>query len=288
MQIEWKSLNGSPYIFKQFAEWPGIRIHRASVMPGRMHEHTNPFHDVNVSLSGKLQTERISATGRRVSSLGSKNNFCITPAGQQISARWNEPIDNMGISLAEDFVSTFALENGLAQKIEFIEVYEQKDPLVQNIGLSLLKNAETDNPAGQLYSDSLINTLVFHLLTNYTTAAFSQPAVTGGLSGYKLRLVTEFINEHLDKDLGLNEIAAVAELSPFHFSRAFRRSTGKTPQQYLMQQRVEHAKELLARPELPLVEVGLRSGFKNQSHFTTLFRKYTRLTPRNWRDAWLA
>jgi AraC-like DNA-binding protein len=55
-----------------------------------------------------------------------------------------------------------------------------------------------------------------------------------------------------------------------------------------MQRRLERAKELLAVPEIPLVEVGLLSGFKNQSHFSTLFRKYTRLTPRGWRDAKLA
>jgi AraC family transcriptional regulator len=77
-------------------------------------------------------------------------------------------------------------------------------------------------------------------------------------------------------------------LSQYHFARAFRKSTGLTPQQYLMQQRIERAKQLLASEDLPLVEISLRAGFKNQSHFTTLFRKFTKLTPKTWREMKLA
>jgi AraC family transcriptional regulator len=57
-----------------------------------------------------------------------------------------------------------------------------------------------------------------------------------------------------------------------------------TPQQYLMQRRVERAKDLLARNDLPIVEVSAQVGFKNQSHFTTFFRRYTAMTPKVWRD----
>jgi len=55
-----------------------------------------------------------------------------------------------------------------------------------------------------------------------------------------------------------------------------------------MQQRIERAKQLLAKDDLPIVEISLRTGFKNQSHFTTLFRKFTKLTPKTWRELKLA
>ena len=61
-----------------------------------------------------------------------------------------------------------------------------------------------------------------------------------------------------------------------------------TPQQYVMQQRIEKAKDLLAQHSLPIVEISLRTGFKNQSHFTTLFRKFTNFTPKTWRELKLA
>jgi AraC family transcriptional regulator len=287
MQIEWKSNNGSPYLFKQAGEWPGLRVHRVSVLPGRMLEHTNSFHEVNVALGGTLVTEKLSGSGKRVVTRGGSGNLCVTPAGQPISAHWNRPLENMGFSLDPDFVTRTAAENHFSPNFDFVEVYRDQDALIQNIGLTLLAEADTDTPSGKLFTDSLIQTLTLHLLANYSTARAAQ-VVNGGLSGYRLRRVREYIDANLEDDLSLADIAAVAELSQYHFARAFRRSVGVTPQQYVMQQRIERAKQLLADAELPLVEVSLRTGFKNQSHFTTLFRKFTSLTPKTWRELKLA
>ena len=287
MQIEWRSTSEEPYLFKQIGEWPGLRVNRAHVLPGRMLEHTNTFHEVNVALNGKLVTEKISANGRRVVTRGDSGNVCITPAGQAISARWDVPLENMGFSLDPDFVARTAVENHFSPNFEFQEVYRKDDALIQNIGLTLLDDSAANTPSGKLFTDSLIQTLTLHLLTNYSTTLVRLPA-NGGLSGYRFRRVREFINANLDQDLSLAELAGVAELSQFHFARAFRKTAGMTPQHYVMQQRIERAKQLLAEPELPIVEISLRTGFKNQSHFTTLFRKFTNLTPRSWRELKLA
>lgn len=289
MQIEWKSNAANPYISRQIAEWPNsLRVHRAHVYSGRMHEHVNDFHEINVALSGSLRTWKLSATGRRVINSNRGNNLCITPAGQPISAEWNDGLDNLGIFLNASFVSTTAIENGFSPDVEFAEHYKATDPLIQTIGLTLLDTAEKKEPLGHLFAESLIQSLTLHLLTNYTYASRVPAVSSGGLSGYKLNRVTEYINANLENDISLSDLAAVAELSPFHFSRAFRKSAGKTPQQYVMQQRLERAKLLLARPDLPIVEVSLRSGFKNQSHFTSWFRRYTNFTPKLWRELKLA
>ena len=288
MQIEWKSEAVSPYLSREVAEWPGLRIHRAHVMPGRMLEHTNDFHEVNVALTGSLTTEKLSLGGRIVRTTGSDGNLCITPAGQAISARWDKPLQNLGMFFQTGFISGVAAENGFSPDVEFVEIYKQKDPLVQTLGVTLLDSAAAQEPLGRLYTDSLIQTLTLHLLSRYTTSSTKPAVLNGGLSGYRLRRVIEYIDANLDDDISLADLAAVAELSQFHFSRAFRKSTGKTPQQFVMHRRVERAKQLLERPDLPLIEVSLRSGFKNQSHFTTLFRKYTNLTPKLWRELKLA
>lgn len=289
MQIEWKSNAASPYLSRQIAEWPGsLRIHRARVHAGRMLEHVNDFHEVNVALAGALTTHKLGGAGRLVATNNRGNNLCITPAGQPISAEWHGKLDNLGMFLNADFVSRTAIENGFSPNVEFIEVYKKKDPLIQNIGLTLLETSTNSDARSDLFADSLIQSLTLHLLTNYTNAARVPVVSSGGLSGYRLNRVIEFINSNLENDISLNDLAEVAGLSAFHFSRAFRKSTGKTPQQYVMQQRLERAKMLLARPDLPIVEVSLRSGFKNQSHFTSWFRRYTNFTPKLWRDLKLA
>ncbi|MCD9189339.1 MAG: AraC family transcriptional regulator [Pyrinomonadaceae bacterium] len=289
MQIEWKSkINTNNYLFRQHTELNGARVHRAKVLAGEMLEHEAALHEINVTISGSLITTKSSSTGKRVCTKAGAGNICITPAGQPVGAIWNAPLDNMGILLAPDFVKKTAVENRFSADFEFKEVYKNQDPLIQQLGLALLNESNPENSAGRLYADSLVQTLTLHLLRNYSNANFVHENTNGGLSGYKLRRVQEFINAKLEEDLSLAEIAEIAELSQFHFARAFRKSTGKTPQQYLMERRIERAKELLARENLPIVEISLQTGFKNQSHFTTIFRKLTKYTPKTWRELKLA
>lgn len=289
VQINWRTKpNESPYLFHQHAEWAGIKVHRARVLPGRLLEDTSYVHKININLAGRLTTEKVSASGKLVVSRGKAGNLCIAPAGQPVKASWDNTLDNMGIILEPEFAVKTATENSFSSNFEFIEVYKARDSLVQHIGLTLLDECNSDTPSGRLYTDSLIQTLTLHLLKNYSTASAKPENQNGGISGYKLRRVKEFISANLEDDLSLADIAAVADLSQYHFARIFRKTTGLTPQQYVMLQRIERAKELLARDDLPIVEISLRTGFKNQSHFTTLFRKFTKLTPKTWRELKLA
>jgi AraC-like DNA-binding protein len=107
----------------------------------------------------------------------------------------------------------------------------------------------------------------------------------GGLPAFKRRRVVEFIEAHLDRPINLARLAAVVHLSPFHFHRQFKRATGSTPHQYIVQKRIERAKALLSDSQLPLVEVAAQAGFANQSHFGSTFRKVTSMTPRRFRNA---
>ncbi|CAN5581607.1 hypothetical protein BH20ACI4_BH20ACI4_01700 [soil metagenome] len=290
MQIIWQNENlKSQYTFRQRAEWTGLTVHRARVMPGRILEHQAELHEINISISGNLTTERITATGKKKVYLNrGDGGLCITPAGQTVGAFWEKPLDNLGILLAPDFVAQTALENRLSPNFDFYDDFNHQDQLIQHIGLALLNESNAETSQGKLYAESLINALTLHLLKNYSTAHLITENTSGGLSGYKLNRVKDFINANLEEDLSLADFAAVADLSQFHFARAFRKSTGFTPQQYLTNQRIERAKELLAKDDLPIVEVGLQTGFKNQSHFTTLFRKYTKFTPKMWRELKLA
>ena len=107
----------------------------------------------------------------------------------------------------------------------------------------------------------------------------------GALPAYKLRRAMAFIEAHIDQPIRLEQLAAAAAVSPFHFHRQFKRSTGITPHRYIVQMRMERAKALLSQSELSLAEVAARVGFADQSHFTSIFRRMTSMTPRSYRNA---
>jgi AraC-like DNA-binding protein len=110
----------------------------------------------------------------------------------------------------------------------------------------------------------------------------------GGLPRYKLRRAVEFVDANLHQVIHLKDMARVADVSPFHFHRQFKKTTGSTPHQFIVQRRIEQAKVLLAQSNLPIIDVAVRVGFVDQSHFTTTFRKLTSMTPRMYRNAILS
>ena len=285
MEINWLTkLKQPPIIFNNGVDFEGIQVYHRKALAGEMPEYVHLSHALNVTLSGNCKAEKQLAAGGKKSYCREKGNICLIPSKQPHSASWNDYYECLTIELEPQKLKQIVIENDLESDFEMIEADRGEDLLIPQIGLELVRESLVKNPVGKLYADSLAHTLVMHILRNYTSVNFGRKKLQGGLSGYKLKLVTEYINDNLDKELSLQGIAEIADLSRFHFSRSFRKSVGMTPQQYLMKQRVEKAKLLLVDTNLPLVEVGFQTGFKNQSHFTSLFRRFTRITPKVWRD----
>jgi AraC family transcriptional regulator len=104
------------------------------------------------------------------------------------------------------------------------------------------------------------------------------------LPGCRLRRVTEYIQQNLDKDLTLAELAAVVYMSPYHFARLFKDSTGVPPHRFVVRQRIAHARACLATAELSIAQIARLVGFRNPSHFTTVFRRALGITPGAYRS----
>lgn len=105
------------------------------------------------------------------------------------------------------------------------------------------------------------------------------------LPACRLRRVTEYIQHNLDKGLTLEELAAVVYMSPFHFARLFKGSTGVPPHRFVVRQRIARARACLERRELSIAQISRLVGFRTASHFTTVFRRLAGVTPRRYRMA---
>ncbi|HUS11385.1 MAG TPA: AraC family transcriptional regulator [Pyrinomonadaceae bacterium] len=278
----------TPVVAYHAAQWNGLRLGHWRAPAGEVLERTRPDHEINIPISGNFTSSKHTASGSCRSDRANARNICIVPAGQPIAVRWREEVEGVTLSLSPSLLACAASGDDSRTQIEIVETYEAEDHLIRQIGLALLAEALTSEPVGRLYAESLTQTLALHLVRHYSVSRRAPEMFRGGLSGYNLRRAQDFINEHLEQNLTLAGIAESVGLSQFHFARAFKLTTNITPQQYLTERRVERAKHLLSESDLPLVEVGARAGFKSQSHFTTLFRRFTGTTPKAWRQSRLS
>jgi transcriptional regulator GlxA family with amidase domain len=109
------------------------------------------------------------------------------------------------------------------------------------------------------------------------------PQTRGGLPPGAMHRVREHVEAHFSETIDLAELAAIAGLSVFHFARQFKQSAGITPHHYLVERRVERAREMLARTDLSLSEIAIATGFSDQSHFARHFRQMLGMTPGQFR-----
>lgn len=149
---------------------------------------------------------------------------------------------------------------------------------IEQIGALLAEECLSDTPLHDLYGEGLINALVAEL---FQAKAEQRPAV-GKLSPWRLRRVTEFIEDNYARVIRLQELAGLAGLSETYFCSAFKASTGMSPHAWQMECRIAHAQKLLLKAHTPLPHIAALVGFSDQAHFTRVFKKRTGTTPAAW------
>lgn len=141
------------------------------------------------------------------------------------------------------------------------------------------------DPAAQLLVDRAVDLLCIQLLRSHSIVQLPQSLANprGGPARWQLRRVTDYMLAHLDKSIGLDELASQVGLSRYHFCTAFRLSTGLTPHVWLTRQRMMLAQRLLNDPNLSISEIALEVGYATPSAFAAAFRRIVGTTPRSFR-----
>lgn len=227
-----------------------------------------------------LKTTRLKLTrGRQVILDG------IMPAGalyvsapsKQLSAQFNAPYDFLHFHVSENYFPSQRSSTPLVADDGLNDLILLRDPFVGQLAKAL---TEYDNASDDKLAGCIGQTLAMHL----ARLEFPRTRVNA-LPKWRLRRVEEYIKAHFDCAIGLSDLAKVAGLSRMHFAAQFRIATGYRPREYLLHQRIEHAKALLSNGEMPLAEIALAVGFSTQAHFSTVFKRITSETPARWRCA---
>jgi AraC family transcriptional regulator len=180
-------------------------------------------------------------------------------------------------------LARIAYESVNPDHVELLLTPKKTDLLLHHIGLELKSSLEIDGNGSRFYADSMATALSAYLLRYYSTRDNHFRKYGNGLPEKRLKQAVEYIQAHLVEDLSLSDIADELGMSQYYFCHLFKRSTGMSPHQFLIRQRVEQAKHLLKQTERTITDIALECGFANQSHFAKCFRQYMGMNPNQFR-----
>ena len=205
----------------------------------------------------------------------------IMPAAATPRAYFRDPIELFHLNFPHERLSDIA--SVAPGALELKDPLAQFDPDIANTCHRLARELNADCTMSQLHFDALTTSIGVQLVRRWSNRGTKVAPFRGGLPPARLRRVEEFLMTHLADDVGLDTLAAISELSPKHFARAFRQSTGMPPHRWLIARRIDRAKAMLRTADLRLAEISLACGFADQSHFTAAFRKLVGFTPGGYR-----
>ena len=231
-----------------------------------------------------IQGERL-IEGRVVKKTYTNGKIAIYPANVIQAMNWDKRIEFINLSLEHKFIENCAEELIHSNNIEILPQFAIEDPVIYSLGLALKTEVESDNHGSLLYTESAATMLAVHILRHYTTKKPIKKSFRGGISRSKLELAINYINDNLNHNLSLIQLAKLVNISPNHFVRLFKQSIGLTPYQYVLECRINKAKQLLKNQKLTITEISHQLGFYDQSRFTNTFRKRVGITPKRYRDS---
>jgi AraC family transcriptional regulator len=268
----------------QSSGWNGVHfeLHQQPTFATDEHQHT-----MHVLACGLVGSSKPNAPGLRLLDGKRKRerrdagDIAIIPAGMSHACSWDAPAHFMVLAIEPTLLKQMGQDWVNPDQIELQPQFmSESDALIQGIMATLKAEAEVGGIGGYLFIDSIKTALTIHLLRHYCVNRPKCASASNGLSQVTLTLVKDYINQHLHQTLKLDEIAAIAQISPYHFLRLFNQSMGTTPHRYIMQCRLNRAKHLLQQSELSIAEIAAQTGFCDQSHLTRTCKHLIGATPK--------
>lgn len=222
--------------------------------------------------------------GERHAARTRAGTITVIPDGHD--GRWDiaGPIEVSHVYLPDERLQSVAERLTHGKSIELIGRVGFTDPVAGRVMEMLAREADVEEPSSRLFVEQALDLLCTQLVRGHSSfGALTVEAPRRGLADWQVKKVTGYIREHLEEEIGLDELAAQVNLSRFHFCTAFRQATGRTPHEWLVGQRIARARQLLSDPALPVTDIALTVGYQTPSSFAAAFRKQVGLTPSEFR-----
>lgn len=282
VELSSKSLSWEGLLFTRYSH-PKVSL--GSPRPATT-EHILAFSD-NGAVKGEYS---MNGGGWRPYTWRHKEWFIGQAFENQRDSRWHSLCEeNVELSVCYLHISPKVLERVALEagqtypgNIEIPHKMSIVDPLMYQIGLSLRDELARSNPYGKIFVESAANMIAVQLLRNYSAQKVRVDEINPRKNCSRLKKALEYIQEHLDQELSLEAIASQANLSPYHFARVFKEIIGVAPHRYIIECRIQKAKELLRHTNMPIYLIALEVGYST-NYFGQIFYRETGTTPQQYR-----
>ncbi|MGF1568360.1 MAG: helix-turn-helix domain-containing protein [Nodosilinea sp.] len=265
------------------ADWRSITLEFFDIPPGQTPEYCLDHYVVSITLGPNEggYIRRITENDCEKATFSCRT-ASICPIHRPHFLELNTSARILSLNLKPELLHSQATELLSCDRVELLPRLNIHDDLIYQFGLALQTELQTSGSTNRLYAETLTSGLAVHLLRNYSTIRGRTITCKGGLSQHTLKLVTDYIDDNLEQEIGLKELATISQLSQYHFCRMFKRSNGLSPHKYVTRERVERAKRLLKQGLMTLAEIAVACGFSHQSHLHPHFKRLTGVTPKIW------
>jgi AraC family transcriptional regulator len=257
------------------AIWPGLRTHYAWFPPHDGATTTHPM-QIGISFSRHRGLVQQHAGLTRETDVAPGATF-VTGVDPITWIRVREHTEALEMYPDPAFLSELA--QAPISRVAITPRLGHADPVILAIASRFRAAHAADRPIGDVESSELALRVALRLIDRHTDVALPQDYFHGQLGERRLKRVADYIEAHLGETLDVSRLAAQAALSPAHFSRTFRLTTGLTPQKYVTSRRLSRAKERLMAGGGAVAAVAAEVGFSNLNHFRRLFRAQFGVAP---------
>ncbi|WP_426126083.1 helix-turn-helix domain-containing protein [Pararhizobium sp. PWRC1-1] len=212
-----------------------------------------------------------------------ENAIYIRDLSENYKADLNTPFDFLLFEISQASLIKFANEAELTGVTSLSAETASKDIVLANLARALMPALERPEEASALFVEQMTTAIGTYLVQRYGGRQNSAPVRIRTLSRSHEDLAKSILLDSLEGDISIAQVAHACNLSRGYFIRAFRETTGMTPYQWLLSERINRARELLRTSNAPLADVAIACGFADQSHFTRVFSTIVGTTPGHWR-----
>jgi AraC family transcriptional regulator len=289
-----KFVTGRQLVSSSRRGWTNMLAERWSHTVGELPSSLPRDTEIAVLLSGRTLVER-QGPGSFQSTSARRGSVWVCPSGiRERFANIREPVEDcLHIFLPAKPFADCMLQNLDVDPARVTLRYEAigYDPFIEQIALAISRELDAETSAGRLLIESLGQTLSAYLVHRFSDVAL--PATPLGslvkpIDDRRMARVMEFIDARIEQAFTVADLAAVACMSPAHFARSFKATTGRSPHAFVSGMRLELAKRMLTNRHRPISVIALSTGFSSQSNFSRAFRDAVGITPGEFRASLIA